>query len=117
MSVKLDDQQQQITELLAQIAEKENSNSQSKTELALFQNNPNPFSVDTEIKMTLPETTASARVIVYNLEGKQLREVTVKERGSASVKILANELGAGMDIYALIADGKVIDTKRMILTK
>jgi hypothetical protein len=117
MSIKLDDQQQQITELLAQIAEKENDGSKSKTELMLFQNNPNPFSVDTEIKMTLPETTASARVIVYNLEGKQLKEVTVKERGSASVKIVANELGAGMYIYALIVDGKVVDTKRMILTK
>lgn len=117
MSMKLDDQQQQITELLAQIAEKENDGSKSKTELMLFQNNPNPFSVDTEIKMTLPETTASARVIVYNLEGKQLKEVTVKERGSASVKIMANELGAGMYIYALIVDGKVVDTKRMILTK
>ena len=67
--------------------------------------------------MTLPETTASARVIVYNLEGKQLKEVTVKERGSASVKIVANELGAGMYIYALIVDSKVVDTKRMILTK
>ena len=117
MSIKLDDQQQQITELLAQIAEKENDESKSKTELMLFQNNPNPFSVDTEIKMTLPETAASARVVVYNLEGKQLKEVTVKERGSASVKIMANELGAGMYIYALIVDGKVVDTKRMILTK
>ncbi len=117
LSVKVDEQQQQITELLAQIAEKEIDGSKSKTELMLFQNNPNPFSVDTEIKMTLPETTASARVIIYNLEGKQLKEVSVKERGSASVKILANELNAGMYIYALIADGKVVDTKRMILTK
>ncbi len=117
MSAKLDEQQQQITELLTQIAEKENDGSKSKTELMLFQNNPNPFSMDTEIKMTLPETTGSARVIIYNLEGKQLKEINVKERGSASVKIIANELTAGMYIYALIADGKVVNTKRMILTK
>jgi hypothetical protein len=117
MSAKLDEQQQQITELLAQIAEKEIDGSKSKTELMLFQNNPNPFSVDTEIKMTLSETTASARVIIYNLEGKELKDISVMERGSASVKILANELNAGMYIYALIADGKVVDTKRMILTK
>lgn len=117
MSVKLDEQQQQITELLAQIAEKEIDGLKSKTELMLFQNNPNPFSMDTEIKMTLPETTASARVIIYNLEGKQLKEINVKERGSASVKITANELNAGMYIYALIADGKVVATKRMILTQ
>jgi trimeric autotransporter adhesin len=40
-----------------------------------------------------------------------LKEVTVKERGSKSVKIAANEIGGGMYIYALIVDGKVVDTK------
>ena len=67
--------------------------------------------------MILPEAVTSARVIVYNLEGKQLKELNVKARGSASVTIMGNELSAGMYIYALIADGKVVGSKRMILTK
>ena len=41
----------------------------------------------------------------------------VHDRGHVAVKIQANELNAGMYIYSLVADGKVIDTKRMILTK
>jgi hypothetical protein len=82
-----------------------------------LQNNPNPFSVNTEIKMVLPETAGSANIIVYNLEGKQLKQLQVKGRGNVSTTIFGNELNAGMYIYALIVDGKVVDTKRMILTK
>ena len=33
------------------------------------------------------------------------------------VVISAGEFSAGMYIYALIADGNIVDTKRMILTK
>jgi hypothetical protein len=43
--------------------------------------------------------------------------MSVKERGDATVTIAGNELSAGMYLYALIADGKVVATKRMILTK
>ena len=42
-------------------------------EAILFQNNPNPFSRDTEIKMSLPETTRQANIIVYNA-GRQTIE-------------------------------------------
>ena len=67
--------------------------------------------------MFLPESVNNVNVIVYNLEGKQLKEMKVSQRGNASVTMQGNELPAGMYIYALIVDGKVIDTKRMILTK
>ncbi len=88
----------------------------SKSEVALYQNNPNPFSMDTEISMSLPETTRQATLIVYNMEGKQLKVIPINDRGKASVKIRNNELKAGMYLYTLIVDGLVTDTKRMILT-
>ena len=84
---------------------------------ALFQNNPNPFSSSTEIQMELPEVTRQASVIIYNLEGKQLKNIKVNERGAATVKISGSEFNPGMYLYALIADGNVVDTKRLILTK
>jgi hypothetical protein len=83
----------------------------------LFQNNPNPFSADTEIKMSVPETTRQAQLIVYNMEGKQLKNFEVTDRGDTSVRIFANDLAAGIYLYALIVDGKVVDTKRLLLTK
>jgi hypothetical protein len=66
--------------------------------------------------MSLPETTRQASLIVYNLEGKQLKVLPINERGKAVLKIQANELKPGMYLYSLIVDGKVLDTKRMILT-
>ena len=59
-----------------------------------MQNNPDPFSTDTAIKMELPEATRRAAIVVYNLEGKQLKKIAVGERGKATVKISRNELSA-----------------------
>lgn len=84
---------------------------------ALYQNNPNPFSADTDIKMSLPESANQVDVVIYSLDGKQIKDLTVAQRGQAAVTIQGNELPAGMYLYALIIDGKVVDTKRMILTR
>jgi trimeric autotransporter adhesin len=88
----------------------------SKTEVGLYQNNPNPFTVATEIGMSLPESTGQATLIIYNMEGKQLKVIPINDRGKTVVKIEGNELKAGMYFYSLLVDGKVLDTKRMILT-
>jgi trimeric autotransporter adhesin len=89
----------------------------SSAKVGLLQNNPNPFSVDTEIRMTLPETSVNASLIIYNMEGKQLKSIAVAERGNASVKISGSDLYAGIYLYALVVDGKIVDTKRLVLTK
>jgi len=84
---------------------------------ALFQNNPNPFTSTTEIHMELPDATRQASIIVYNLEGKQLKEIQVNERGITTVNISGSEFSPGMYLYTLVADGRVVDTKRLVLTK
>ena len=117
LSAKVEDQQKQIEQLLKENGTEKDNTVSPSSDIYLLQNNPNPFSVNTEIKMVLPETVGNANIIVYNLEGKQLKDVTVKDRGDVSITISGNELGAGMYIYALIVDGKIADTKRMILTK
>ncbi|HHT61759.1 MAG TPA: T9SS type A sorting domain-containing protein [Bacteroidales bacterium] len=83
----------------------------------LFQNTPNPFTQDTEIAFALPETIQRAEPYIYDMNGAQISRITLKQRGSASTTIHGGELTAGMYLYSLIADGKIIDTKRMILTK
>lgn len=83
----------------------------------LYQNNPNPFSQSTQILYSLPEIILSASIYIYDMNGNQLKCFPITEKGKGSIKIHGSELNAGMYLYALIADGKVIDTKRMILTK
>lgn len=83
----------------------------------LYQNRPNPFSENTEIRLSLPEDVSSAILYVYDLQGHQVNAFPISDRGNTSVVINGGSLAAGMYIYTLIADGKEIDTKRMILTK
>ena len=83
----------------------------------LSQNTPNPFSEATTIAFTLPESVGEAMICIYDMSGKQLEQVAIEERGSASVKIEGYKFEAGMYLYSLIADGAVVDTKRMVLTK
>lgn len=116
---KSEEQQLEIAALKQKLGlSEEGTNGVNSTmKAALYQNNPNPFSMDTEIQMVLPEAARQASVTVYNMEGKELKNIAVNERGEVAIKISRNDLGAGIYLYALIIDGKVVDTKRLILTK
>ncbi len=83
----------------------------------LFQNAPNPFTESTVIKYKIAETTQSAMLNIYNMNGTQLKSITIHQTGSGSITLNGNELGAGMYMYTLIADGNIVDTKQMVLTE
>ena len=83
----------------------------------LYQNTPNPFTESTLIRCDVAEDVAKADLYIYNMNGEQIAEYVITERGETSIVIDGGSLSAGMYLYALIADGQVIDTKRMILTK
>ena len=83
---------------------------------ALEQNDPNPFTQTTVVRYTLPESVKSAFLYIYDLNGTQIDQKTLQDRGKSSVTLEAGSLAPGMYLYALVADGKVIDTKRMIIT-
>lgn len=84
---------------------------------ALYQNEPNPFTERTVIRVDVAESVVAANLYIYNMNGEQLTEYPITNRGATSITIDGGSLNAGMYLYALIADGQVIDTKRMILTK
>ena len=83
----------------------------------LYQNTPNPFTESTLIRCDVAEDVTKADLYIYNMNGEQIAEYAVSERGATSITVDGGSLKPGMYLYALIADGKVIDTKRMILTK
>ena len=84
---------------------------------ALFQNTPNPFNENTEIAFYLPQNVTNAMLCVYDMNGRQLSQNVITQRGSASFVVNGSQYGAGMYLYSLIADNQLVDTKRMILTK
>ena len=50
------------------------------------------------------------------MQGTEIRSFMIEDRGLSMITIQGSELTAGMYLYSLIADNKIIDTKRMILT-
>jgi|GEM_PF-3836137 len=83
----------------------------------LFQNVPNPFDRETKIQYFLPQGTANAELLVFDMNGRQIKTFPINEMGEGAVTLSGNELEAGMYIYSLIANGQEVETKRMILTK
>jgi hypothetical protein len=69
------------------------------------------------VKYTLPTTISNAFMAVYDLTGKQITTFPINERGSASVVLTSDKLSAGIYIYSIVADGKVVDSKRMIVAE
>lgn len=83
----------------------------------LYQNAPNPFSEISKIKYFIKEDVQSAMLNVYNMSGTQLKSIPIHQKGNGFITIVGNEFVAGMYMYALIADGEIVDSKQMILTK
>lgn len=85
--------------------------------LSLSQNDPNPFSYCTTITLNIPESITTAAVFFYDMSGKQIDKRIITERGQSQLSVTSSDLSEGMYLYSLIADGKVIATRKMILTK
>ena len=94
-----------------------NSLLDEKLEAKLYSNIPNPFKEQTTISFFIPEISSNASIHIYNLQGKQIKQINIESRGNGSVTINGYELTPGMYMYSLIVDGKEVDTKKMILTE
>ncbi len=94
-----------------------NNSDVSVNKAVLYQNAPNPFSKETEIKCFIPKTSVNAAIYIYNMQGTQIKKLQINNRENTSISIQGSELKAGMYMYSLIIDSKEIDTKRMILTE
>lgn len=82
----------------------------------LFQNTPNPFTAQTEMRFRLPEDASEAYIYIFDMTGKMLRQIPVAP-SQQSVTINGYELSAGIYLYSLVVGGQEVDTKRMILSK
>ncbi len=86
------------------------------TQGSLSQNTPNPFGTETMINYSLSEEVKSAAIIVYDLQGKELKRFENLSPGENSLRI-SSDLQNGIYLYSLIVDGELVDTKRMIASR
>jgi hypothetical protein len=50
------------------------------------------------------------------MTGTLLKTFEINQRNEGNIIINANEFIAGMYLYSLVCDGKIVDTKQMMLT-
>ncbi|MGA2296589.1 MAG: immunoglobulin domain-containing protein, partial [FCB group bacterium] len=86
---------------------------------ALNQNNPNPFSGDSWITFTTPNTT-SVRLVITDLFGREVAVVLDNTVGAGTYSVNINaesmKLSSGVYYYTLTADG-FMSTKKMMVIK
>ena len=84
----------------------------------LFQNYPNPFNQTTNIKYQI--TNKSFIILkLYDITGKEVATLVNEEKpeGKNSIRFDSNNLPSGIYFYQLMANGIIIETKKMILLK
>jgi trimeric autotransporter adhesin len=92
------------------------STSGSLNSTMLEQNTPNPFSQSTTIRYSIPDGTQNAQLVITDLTGKVLKTYSISS-GAGQQVINGNELKAGSYIYSFTVNGKIMDTKQMVITK
>lgn len=112
----IDEQRKEIEALKKQVGQSTglNGTAAGLEGFAMDQNQPNPFTLETVVNYQLPKEIKSAYMGIYDLSGKQLSSLPLEVNGS-SITLSAQNLSAGIYIYTIVADGKALDSKRMII--
>lgn len=118
------EQQSQIEELKAIVATYQETGAMKGKALAnnlntsmLFQNSPNPFNQTTIIRYALNAESSNGTIVIRDLNGNQVKQISITESGKGQVVINANELTQGTYTYTLEVAGQSLDTKLMVVTK
>lgn len=82
--------------------------------IVLNQNTPNPFAEKTTIQVELPEGFGKAEVFFFDQTGRQIKSMMITDCSVCILNVFADDLSSGIYTYALVVDGNVIQTKKMI---
>lgn len=112
---QLDEQKEMIAQLLQNSGQSLNTTGipTASEGFQMGQNQPNPFNGQTVIPFTLPNNVSTAYMAIYDLSGKEITTLPINDRGASQLVFSAENLSPGMYIYSIVADGKVLDSKRM----
>lgn len=83
----------------------------------LEQNVPNPFTERTLIKYFIPQQSVYASLRIYKMDGTEVLNIKIDNKGFGQSEISGGTLAAGIYTYILLVDGKVADSRQMILSK
>lgn len=113
----LKDRLARLERIVAQLADG-NGNVQTVpiSDGALQQNQPNPFTETTTIHYAIPTNTQRAELRISDVSGRVLKSIVIDQRGEGQTRLEAQSLSPGTYVYSLVLDGRILETKKMILT-
>ena len=113
----IEDQKKEIESLKQQVSVSAGIQQSIANEgFSMDQNQPNPFTHETVVNYVLPKQIKNAYMGVYDLSGKQITTLPLNTSGQ-SITINSEKLAAGIYIYTIVADGRAMDSKRMIVAE
>ncbi|NOS86566.1 MAG: T9SS type A sorting domain-containing protein [Ignavibacteria bacterium] len=88
-------------------------------EFKLYQNYPNPFNPKTNIKYQIVNNNSEVLISVFDITGKHIIDLVNQQQiaGIYEVDFNGSEYSSGVYFYSLIIEGKIIDTKKMLMVK
>ncbi len=113
----------ELKQMVAQLAAAEKpatgaiqSSTATLSSAKLEQNQPNPFSEATTISYFVPNNVRQAEIRISTIDGKLIKTVPV-QAGSGQLTLDAYSLQQGSYTYTLFLDGKLQETRQMVLTR
>lgn len=87
-------------------------------EYLLYQNYPNPFNPKTVINYELP-VTSLAKLIIYDVLGNEVIMLLNEKKRAGKYYVIfeGNDFPSGVYFYSLSLDGKLVETKKMLLVR
>ena len=116
LKAQLDALETLVDELLAKGSTPEATTALQLTPI-LQQNSPNPFRRETNIEYFVPPGYQTASIHLSTVEGKVVRQIELTQSGRSTLHLKTGTFPGGTYQYSLIIDGKLIDTKRMVIVK
>jgi len=92
------------------------ANINNVTGAQLYQVAPNPFSQKATISFKLPSNVSNAQLVIADATGKTVKTYKLSN-GSTQQDVYANNLAAGVYHYSLVVNGKMMESKQMVITK
>lgn len=131
LMARLDDMEAELEQLRLYNEQLANENQTMKMEMAnccseaasnlniaesyLMQNSPNPFQSNTKIQFFISESAMDAKLELRDMDGVLLDTFDLDQTGIGELQIDRNAFNKGSYVYTLSVDGKIIDSKVMIL--
>ena len=83
---------------------------------SISQNTPNPFTGQSTVRVSVPDDASDAYVDILTLNGASIKRIPVSN-GLSEVSLSSFDFAPGTYLYTLVVNGKVSETRRMIVNR